>query len=701
VTTVTCNDVECDPNATCSGTGKAAKCACLSGYQGDGTTCTDVDECATGKADCDKNATCTNRPGSFACKCNSGYIADGKSCTAVSKCGSDTDVCDPNATCGTDKSGVTCTCNTGFTGDGMSCGDVDECATKAFSCATNAHCVNDFGGYDCSCDAGFTGDGNKACSSLCDAAKTNTAVCDPKGICRVDGSAATCDACAPGSTGDGKTCMTATCGAQCDGASTDDAAHAICKSDGSCACAPGYTGSPGSCKDVDECATDNGKCPSNTKCANTDGGHTCACSPGYAPDKTGACVDVDECKATPSPCHPDATCKNTTPDAKGVGYTCTCNAGFTGDGTTCTDIDECAKNNGGCDANATCINKRGSSSCECTGGLVGDAKTGCYCDLSGIWAIRQEVDTCWKATPIQTGLAQNLISAGNVQANVWSISEMVYDGTSVKTRGKGCNGDRTPDLLSPYFLETYSSYVPDMSFDAVDLQAGATWKVPGLLPGAKFTTPSDAAVIGIDLGSDPLNAKWPATHNDVTKWVDLDGDGEPGWSLWPRVPSQTTLSGTGKYSYLPVKPATGSGGTYYVDGRAGCISVAVRVITHLQGKVDDCTHLSGTVINEKTEGRVHSCTRVDKGTCSDPLNKTCTGWNKDITCTADDWKNQPACDPGDIDRLDNDQNQVQNSTAAFEMVKIGEVGDKVGCSDVKDKLPAVARTMPITCTTPQ
>src|SRR5262249_38337886 len=162
---------------------------------------------------------------------------------------------------------------------------------------------------------------------------------------------------------------------------------------------------------------------------------------------------------------------------------------------------------------------------------------------------------------------------------------------------------------------------------------------------------------------------------------DLDGDGVPGWSLWPHVPSEVTHSGSDHYSYLPVKPGTASGGTFFVQERAGCISIAARVITHLEAEVKDCTHITGTSINDKSEGRVYGCTRVDKGTC-DTNNASCTGWKKDITCTPDDWKKQTACDGDDIDRLDNDQNQIQNTKATFELVRIGDVDGKETCEDV-------------------
>ncbi|HEX4335057.1 MAG TPA: EGF domain-containing protein [Polyangiaceae bacterium] len=705
----TCGETRCDPNASCSESAGSPKCSCNAGYQGDGTKCTDIDECAAGTDDCDKdNGTCTNRSGGYDCGCKSEFIADGNKCVAAVKCGSDTDVCDPNATCSSGKAGVTCTCNDGFTdpkSDGKACADVNECASaKSFSCPANAGCVNTFGGYDCACNPGFSGDGNKACTALCDAAKADTSVCSSNGLCRVNGVAATCDACAAGYTGDGKTCTASTtCGADCDGVGTD-AAHAVCASDGSCACAPGFAGTPGSCVDVDDCATNNGGCDAATMlCTNdTSGGHACTCKPGYALDKTGKCADVDECKQTTSPCHPDATCKNQAPDAKGVGYTCTCKSGFTGDGTVCTDVDECAaKDKGGCGANATCINTRGSSECQCTGGLVGDPKTGCYCDLSGVWATVQDVDTCWKDTPIQEGLDEILISAGNVESYVYSVSEFDYDGKSLTTKVKGCGSDKTPELSSPYFHETYSEYVPTAAFDNVDLQPAATWDVPGIVPGAIFTSPSDAAVVGIDLGADPLHATWPADHTAVTKWLDTDGDGEPGWTLWPRVPSQTTYSGSGKYSYLPAKPGS-SGGSFYIDERAGCVSVALRVITHMEVTVNDCSHMTGKVINEKTEGRVHSCTRVPKGDCPDPVNTSCPGWKSDITCSADDWKSQTQCEDTDVDRLDNDQNQVQNSVATFDMKKIGKVGDTFSCGDVQSMNMGPKRTVStINCTTPK
>jgi len=43
--------------------------------------CSDVDECATNNGGCSADATCTNAAGAFICACKSGYEGDGFTCT--------------------------------------------------------------------------------------------------------------------------------------------------------------------------------------------------------------------------------------------------------------------------------------------------------------------------------------------------------------------------------------------------------------------------------------------------------------------------------------------------------------------------------------------------------------------------------------------------------------------------------------------
>jgi len=673
---------------------------CNAGFRGDGIQCDDIDECQDrALSGCSEQAACINRPGSFSCKCKDGFVGDGKTCTSVQVCGT-ANVCDPNAICADTNPGFSCTCKSGFRGDGFSCSDIDECRENLFSCPANAVCVNTFGSSKCDCKPGYEGNGDVACRSLCDVAKADLSVCAPEGVCRIEGQRAICDACRPGYEGNGKSCSMKACPAPCDGVGTDDAEHSVCKGDGTCACAPGYTGTLGSCTDIDECAT-TASCGEHGVCTNTDGGYLCSCQAGYVADATGRCVNVDECKQMGGPCHPDATCIDQTPEENPRGFTCQCKTGFTGDGFACRDIDECADNRGGCAVNATCINRRGSMSCECSPPLVGDPSN-CHCDLSGIWAVRLDVDLCWKGRPIQVGTDQDLVSAGSMEATNWELREIVYDGTDFKMKTKSCGTDNTPDLISPLFRETYSSYVPLSTFDKVGLAATPTFNQPSLVPGSTFRTPREADVYGIDLGADPVGATWPMSRASVdpAKWVDPDGDAQPGVTFWSRLPSETTDSGTGHYKYLPVRPS-GGGTTFSVDQRAGCVSVATRVLSHMEARVDSCTRLVGTYVNEKSEGRVNSCTVVDKGTCNPSDPNDCTGWTKDIACNAADWRSATPCDSEMINRLDDDQNQSQNAKATFEAVRIGAVGTALTCNDARTALPSIDHSIPnITCTTP-
>ncbi|HUQ03305.1 MAG TPA: calcium-binding EGF-like domain-containing protein [Kofleriaceae bacterium] len=53
------------------------------GWEGDGVTCTDVNECMTANGGCDPNAACFNNDGGRNCGCNTGFVGDGTTCRRV------------------------------------------------------------------------------------------------------------------------------------------------------------------------------------------------------------------------------------------------------------------------------------------------------------------------------------------------------------------------------------------------------------------------------------------------------------------------------------------------------------------------------------------------------------------------------------------------------------------------------------------
>ena len=101
---------------------------------------------------------------------------------------------------------------------------------------------------------------------------------------------------------------------------------------------------------------------------NNDGSFTCSCNTGWTGDGT-SCQDVDECgNQGTNNCDTNAECTN-----NDGSYTCQCKAGYQGDGTNgnCANINECTTNQHGCHTNAFCTDSPGSFTCTCNQGLKG------------------------------------------------------------------------------------------------------------------------------------------------------------------------------------------------------------------------------------------------------------------------------------------------------------------------------------------
>ena len=175
-----------------------------------------------------------------------------------------------------------------------------------------------------------------------------------------------------------------------------------------------------------------------------------------------------------------------------------------------------------------------------------------------------------------------------------------------------------------------------------------------------------------------MNDPWPKSHRDVpeSQWEDSDNDGEPGLTLWPGQTTKATRDERGTYDYLPVEL---QGDSTLIATRAGCVSTALRAIGHIEGSITSCTRLVGKVINDKTEGRVHSCSVLRM-----------SDWSQlDVTCRRADWEEARACSDAQIEFLD-EQDQTSRASADFEAVKLGPVdAANIDCNTVREALPAL------------
>ncbi len=368
----TCTDInECDngtddcaAEATCTNTAGSFTCECEAGLTGDGTTCADIDECATSTDDCDPNATCTNVDKTFLCDCNVGFTGDGKSCSDVDECTTGTDNCGANSVCSNIGGSFECACATGYAGDGITCADVNECTSNTDNCAANATCTNTTGSFTCACPAGYSGDGT-TCTDI-NECTTNANNCSANAACTNTVGSFTC-ACAAGYQGNGVTCTDIN---ECTSNTDNCSPNAACSNSAggfACACNPGFSGNGLTCTDINECSNAN-QCGTNGTCTNTVGSFTCGCVAGYVSNGT-TCVDINEC-ATANTCSVNAVCLNFP-----GGFSCACGTGYTGDGTTCTDVNECALGTDNCDANADCQNVPGFYACSCKAGYTGNGFT--------------------------------------------------------------------------------------------------------------------------------------------------------------------------------------------------------------------------------------------------------------------------------------------------------------------------------------
>ena len=126
--------------------------------------------------------------------------------------------------------------------------------------------------------------------------------------------------------------------------------------------------------DIDKCLSNAHNCDANANCSNSPGTFTCTCNIGYTGRGTsGNCKDINECSTAAHNCDLNASCGNT-PGS----FQCTCNNGYVGGGISgdCRDVNECTASTHSCDTYAVCGNAQGNFTCTCKSGFIGNGTLG-------------------------------------------------------------------------------------------------------------------------------------------------------------------------------------------------------------------------------------------------------------------------------------------------------------------------------------
>ncbi|CAB3359889.1 Hypothetical predicted protein [Cloeon dipterum] len=345
---------KCDENAFCRPGLKNNRCTCKQGWQGNGKTCTDVNECLIRNGGCVHY--CENTLGSYQCWCRDGFVTDPEN--------------DHN------------------------CIDKDECAAEESPPCEDRLCINTIGSFYCQCKSyplKISDDGKNSCKPTTDRCLSLgcTHGCNPEGSascwCRehffLNHDLRSCSPkCSGGNGGCQHRCTevsngaifctcalnyklgfdTKSCHATC--AVNNGGCEHVCSLTGSkiqCSCLEGYNINDDgkTCSDINECLEPL-RCA--YRCLNSIGSYECLCPDGFRLNPDGrSCEDVNECELK-NIC--DHECVNTQGS-----FHCRCKPGYQlYSKLYCGDIDECSIDNGGCDQ--FCVNTEGSFHCSCQHG---------------------------------------------------------------------------------------------------------------------------------------------------------------------------------------------------------------------------------------------------------------------------------------------------------------------------------------------
>ena len=276
-----CDSNPCHSNATCTDLVDNYSCHCKPVFQSSGgikdqLVCIYIEECPDDySSKCHEQAKCINAVGTFTCICKQGFIGDGSNCTNVNECLNNP--CNSNSICNDTFGSFNCSCKEGYLQkDKLTCQDIDECEQSKCNISNWQKCTNLPGSYRCICAKGYREIGQSSdhqqitCEDIDECADVNQNLCELK--------TSKCS-----NTVGGYTCSYSNY--VCEIVSGEPSLK--------CKCELGFRNIGGSqlsninCTDINECKENNSICfrtsQEQTICQNNRGNYECLCREGYLP----------------------------------------------------------------------------------------------------------------------------------------------------------------------------------------------------------------------------------------------------------------------------------------------------------------------------------------------------------------------------------------------------------------------------------
>ncbi|XP_046860220.1 fibrillin-1-like [Xenia sp. Carnegie-2017] len=420
---------QCHQHADCHDQNKGYRCFCRTGFTGNGWNCSDIDECRQTGVCSKANTKCVNTLGTYLCYCD----RDINECSEeIVTCSSSPGPCDfvtedciqgqssgryncrcnSLAKCNNTQGSYECICRRGYENKRMFVQvDIDECAAGMDNCHRDAVCINNIGSY--TCKAGFLQyENGRLCQQekivSLNGAKKFGFYMFPWRKCRkfaFSRKKLFCDKMGAKSVpyhifeAPYKVIKLAENPYVCDCQISwflrklrlkDYTQKIIDLKRMKCHKPKRLRGRliyelkefdvcPYRVPNRNECKLQIDECHQHADCHDQSVGYKCSCQTGFTGNGWN-CSDIDECRQTGVCSKANTKCVNTLGT-----YLCYCNRGFMLKNSKCEDINECSEGTATCPRHAICKNTKGSYTCTCKNGyVVKDSKT----------CVKKEIVTC-------------------------------------------------------------------------------------------------------------------------------------------------------------------------------------------------------------------------------------------------------------------------------------------------------------------